>query len=179
MHKTISFGLRKLFEIISSDEVLNQLGLNHDDKLILKGYWVDKKTRINIANELNFKPNSVSRRYTKLIHQIREKLQNLVIDFNYYKQRTEKLEQVKQEYINFHIEKTGIYPEFMIWDDLIEHVSMSQRLQNRLSERGINRMRDLRNFTKTDLLKGRYFGNEALNELEGIMIKYDVCLKED
>jgi len=179
MHKTISFGLRKLFEIISSDEVLNLLGLNHDDKLILKGYWVDKKTRINIANELNFKPNSVSRRYFKLINQIRERLQNLVVEFNYYKQRTEELEQVKQEYINFHLKKIGKYPKFMIKDDWIEHVSMSERLRNRLLERDINRLRNLRNFTKKDLLNGRNFGYEALDELEKIMIKYNICFKKD
>ncbi len=171
--------MRKLFEIISSDEVLKQLGLSDDDKLILKGYWIDKKTRKNIAKELNFIPHSVSRRYTKIIIQIREGLKNLIVEFGYYKQRVEELEQVKQEYINFHLKKTGVYPKFMIKDDLIEHVNMSQRIRNCLSERGINRMRDLRNFTKTDLLKGRYFGKEALNELEGIMIKYNVCLKED
>ena len=178
MHKTISFGLRKLFEIISSDEILNQLEINQDDKLILKGYWVDKKTRIHIAKELNFDPKSVSRRYTKLINQIREKLQNLVVEFNYYKQRTEELEQVKQEYINFHLKKTGIYPKFMIKEDLIEHINMSIRIRNCLSERGINRMRDLRNFTKTDLLKGRNFGKEALNELEEITTKYNVNFKQ-
>ena len=178
MHKTISFGLRKLFEIISSDEVLKQIGLNDDDKLILKGYWVDKKTRKNIAKELNFHPHTVSKRYTKLINHIRERLQNLVLEFNYYKQRTEELEQVKHEYINFHLKETGIYPKFMIDDDLIKNVNMSQRLRNRLSGRGINRMRDLRNFTKTDLLKGRYFGKEALNELEEIISKYKICLKE-
>ena len=179
MHKTISFGLRKLFEIISSDEVLKQIGLNDDDKLILKGYWVDKKTRINIAKELNFDPKSVSRRYTKLINHIKERLQNLVLEFNYYKQRTEELEQVKQEYINFHLKKTGKYPKFMIDDDSIEHINMSQRIRNCLSEHGINRLRDLRKVTKTDLLNGRYFGKETLIELEGIMIKYNVCLKED
>ena len=178
MHKTISFGLRKLFEIISSDEVLKQIGLNDDDKLILKGYWVDKKTRKNIAKELNFDPKSVSRRYTKLINHIREGFKNLVVEFNYYKQRTEELEQVKQEYINFHLKETGIYPIFMIDDDSIEHINMSQRLRNRLSGRGINRMRDLRNFTKTDLLKGRYFGKEALKELEEITTKYNVNFKQ-
>lgn len=56
---------------------------------------------------------------------------------------------------------------------------MSLRLHNRLSERGINKMRDLRNFTKKDLLNSRYFGKETLIELEEIMIKYEVCLKED
>ena len=45
MNKTINYGLRKLFEIISSNEVLNQLGLSENDQLILKGYWVHKKTR--------------------------------------------------------------------------------------------------------------------------------------
>lgn len=179
MHKTISFGLRKLFEIISSYEVLNQLRLSEDDKLILKGYWVDKKTRKNIAKELDFHPHTVSKRYTKLINHIRERLQNLVLEFNYYKQRTEELEQVKQEYISFHLKKTGIYPKFMIKNDSIEYVYMSQRLRNLLSERGIKKIRNLRNFTKTDLLKGRNFGKEALNELEGVMIKYDICLKED
>ena len=66
----------------------------------------------------------------------------------------------------------------MIKDDLIEHIDMSKRLHNRLSGRGINRMRDLRNFTKTDLLKGRYFGMEALNELEEITTKYNVNFKQ-
>ena len=178
MHKTISFGLRKLFEIITSDELISHLKLNKDDKLILKGFWLDKKSRTYIADELNYNPKSVSRRYTKLINQIREKLQNLIIEFNYYKQRTEELEQVKQEYINFHLKKTGIYPKFMIYDDSIEHINMSKRLHNRLSEHGINRMRDLRNFAKIDLLKGRYFGKEALNELEEITTKYNVNFKQ-
>ena len=56
---------------------------------------------------------------------------------------------------------------------------MSQMLHNLLSECGIKKIRNRRNFTKKDLLKGRNFGKEALNELEGIMIEYDVCLKED
>ena len=62
-------------------------------------------------------------------------------------------------------------------DDLIEHVSMSQGLHNCLSERGINRMRDLRILTKKDLLISRYLGKETLNELEGIITKYNICLK--
>ena len=179
MHKTIRFSLRKLFEIISSDEILNQLGLSEVDQIILKGYWVDKKSRKDIAKELNFDPHSVSRRYTKLINQIRERLQNLVVEFSYYKQRTEELEEVKQEYINFHLMKTGIYPKFMLKDDLLENVSMSKRLRNCLSQRGINRMRHLRGFTKKDLLNSRNFGKETLIELEGIMIKYDVCFAEN
>jgi len=179
MHKTISFGLRKLFEIISSDEVLKQLGLSKVDQIILRGYWIDRRTRKDIAKEINYHPNSVIKRYIKLINHIREGLQNLVVEFNYYKQRTEELEEVRQEYINFHLKKTGLYPEFMLKDDLIEHVSMSKRLHNCLSQRGINRLRDLRNFTKTDLLKGRNFGKETLNELEKIMIKYNICFKED
>ena len=179
MHKTISSGLRKLFEIISSNEVLKQLGLSEVDQIILRGYWIDRRTRKDIAKEINYQPASVIRRYIKLINHIREGLKNLVVEFNYYKQRTKELEEVKQEYINFHLRKTGVYPEFMIKDDLIEHVSMSQRLHNRLSERGITRLKDLRNFTKKDLLNGRYFGKETLNELEGIMIKYDICIKED
>ena len=178
MHKTISFGLRKLFEIISSDEVLKQIGLNDDDKLILKGYWVDKKTRKNIAKELNFDPKSVSRRYTKLINQIREGFKNLVVEFSYYKQRTEELEQVKHEYINFHLKETGIYPKFMIDDDSIEHIDMSKRLHNRLSERDIKKLSDLVDFTKTDLLNGRDFGEKALNELIEIATKYNVNFKQ-
>jgi len=55
---------------------------------------------------------------------------------------------------------------------------MSERLRNRLSERDINKLSDLRNFTKTDLLKGRYFGKEALNELEEITTKYNVNFKQ-
>ena len=81
--------------------------------------------------------------------------------------------------MNFHLKKTGVYPKCVIEDDSIEHVNMSKRLHNRLSGRGINRLRNLRNFTKADLLKGRNFGEEALNELEGIMIKYNVCFKEE
>ncbi len=122
---------------------------------------------------------NLSKRYTKIIIQIRERLQNLVIEFNYYKQRTEELEQVKQEYMNFHLKKTGIYPKFMIKDDLIEHVSMSQRLHNCLSQRGLKRMRNLRLFTKKEILNIRNLGKEVLNELEEIMIKYDICFKED
>jgi len=179
MHKTISFGLRKLFEIISSNEVLKQLGLSEVDQIILRGYWIDRRTRKDIAKEINYQPNSVIRRYIKLINHIREGLKDLVVEFNYYKQRTEELEQVKQEYINFHLKRTGKYPKFMIKDDLIEHVIMSQRLYNRLSERGINRLRNLRNFTKKDLLHGRYFGKEALDELKKSIKKYGVCLKED
>jgi len=30
-----------------------------------------------------------------------------------------------------------------------------------------------------EILNTRYFGKEALNELEGIMVKYDVCFAED
>ena len=58
----------------------------------------------------------------------------------------------------------------------IEHFFMPfhESIYNRLSECGINRLRNLKNFTKEDLLKGWNFGKEALNELEGIMIKYDV-----
>ena len=179
MHKTIRFGLRKLFEIISSDEVLNQLGLSEVDQIILRGYWIDRRTRKDIAKEINYQPASVIRRYIKLINYIREGLKNLVVEFSYYKQRTEELEEVKQEYINFHLMKTGIYPKFMLKDDLLEHVSMSKRLRNCLSQCGINRMKYLRDFTKKDLLNSRNIGKETLIELEGIMIKYDVCLKED
>ena len=56
MNKTINFGLSKIYEIITSDELLNHLELNKDDKLILKGFWLDKKSRKNIADELNFYP---------------------------------------------------------------------------------------------------------------------------
>ena len=64
-------------------------------------------------------------------------------------------------------------------DPPIKHVSMLKRLHNHLLGCGINRLRNLKNFTKEDLLQGRNFGEKALNELEGIMIKYDVCLKKD
>jgi DNA-directed RNA polymerase alpha subunit len=178
MNKTINFGLSKIYEIITSDELISHLELNKDDKLILKGFWLDKKSRTNIADELNFKPNSVSRRYTRLINHIREGLKNLIFDINSYKQKVEELEQVKQEYINFHINETGIYPEFMIKDDSIEHVNMSERLHNRLSERDINKLSDLVNFTKTDLLNGRNFGENALKELIEIITKYNINFKQ-
>lgn len=101
-----------------------------------------------------------------------------MVEFNYYKQKTEELEEVKQEYINFHLKKTGKYPKFMIKDDLIDHVSMSQRLYKLLSNRGIKKIRNLRNFTKKDLLKSRGFGEGALNELEEIAAKYKISFKE-
>jgi len=159
--------------------VLKQLGLSEVDQIILRGYWIDRKTRKDIAKEINYQPNSIIKRYIKLINHIRERLQNLVIEFNYYKQRVEELEQVKQEYINFHLKKTGKYPKFMLKDDLIEHVSMSQRLHNCLSQRGLKRMRNLSSYTQRDILNSRNFGKEALNELENIMIKYKICFKEN
>jgi len=54
-----------------------------------------------------------------------------------------------------------------------------ESIYNRLSECGIKRLRNLRIFTKKDLLNGRYFGKETLIELEGVIIKYDACLKAD
>ena len=66
----------------------------------------------------------------------------------------------------------------MISDDSIEHVNMSERLRNRLLERDINRLSDLVNFTKKDLLNGRDFGEKALDELTGIATKYNMNFKQ-
>lgn len=178
MNKTINFGLSKIYEIITSDELIRHLELNKDDKLILKGFWLDKKPRKNIADELNFYPNSVSRRYTRLVKHIREGLKNLVFELSYYKKKVEILEQVKQEYINFHLKQKGVYPEFMIDDDSLKHVNMSQRLRNCLLRRDINNLNDLVNFTKTDLLNGMDFGEKALDELTRIATKYNVNFKQ-
>jgi len=178
MNKTINFGLSKIYEIITSDELISHLDLNKDDKLILKGFWLDKKPRKDIAGELGFSYTSVSRRYTRLVKHIREGLEKLVFEFNHYKQDIAKLEQIKQEYITFYLKQTGVYPEFVIDDDSIKNVNMSERLRNRLSERDINKLSDLVNFTKIDLLNGRNFGENALKELIEIITKYNINFKQ-
>ena len=53
--------------------------------------------------------NTVSRRYTRLVKHIRKGLKNIVFKLSYYKQNIEKLEQIKQEYINFYLKEKGIY----------------------------------------------------------------------
>ena len=179
MKRTIYPGLRKLFIIVSSYELIEQLGLSIVDQKILRGYWLERKSRKDIAKTLNRNPHAVSIRYNKIINQIKQGLQDIVFENKYNKQKIEELERIKHEYIRFHLKEKGKYPKFIIKDDLIENVNISQRLYNRLSERGINRLRDLKSYTEKDLLIGRNFGEETLYELIKIIKNYGVHLKKD
>lgn len=181
MDRSTGHDLRKLFEILSSPEVLTRLKLCVNDRLILKGYWVDKMSRKKLAQKLNVNPSYISNRYSMIVKKIQNSLSYLIKENTQLRKENEKLEElelIKQQYLSFHKERTGTYPKLPTTDDSIENVKMSTRLYRYLKDRHISHLLNLRNYTKRDLLKGFNFGEGTLTELEGIMERFDIHFKE-
>ena len=103
MDRSTGHDLRKLFEILSSPEVLTKLKLCENDRLILKGYWIDKMSRKKLAQKLNVNPTYISNRYSMIVKRIRVNLSNLIIENSkLHEENTQLNERLKElEQVNY------------------------------------------------------------------------------
>jgi len=177
--RNINYNLRSLFQILSSDEILNYCKVYGQDRLILRGFWIEFKTRRRIAKDLKVSPSYVSRRYNTVIRKIHNKISDLAIENADLKEKLTIAEKLKNESIAFHVKQTGKYPDFMLRRDSIEEVHMSTRLYNCLKRFDIRRIRQLSKHTRQDLFNIKYFGETLMSELDGIMSNFGVKFRED
>ena len=91
MHKSRENSLKRLFDVFSSDEVKNSLGLTDNEVKILNEFWVNQKKRNDLATELGISPNYLSKRYSTILKKVKSGITELAVKNLALRQKIDQL----------------------------------------------------------------------------------------
>ncbi len=166
--KIINADVSVLLGLLADEKLLDALNLYPDEKLFLILKWKKKLRLIDIAKEIKLSKSATSRKYTRIIKKLTERITCATTEYVGYSDLKEKniiLEEENRTFRNT-LPKNYIKGIEEAAKISIESLDLSTRGYNALIAENIITVADLLTWTKKDLLKIRCFGIHCFVELE-------------